>query len=119
MKLKNMIIAALMTSIAVNYAAVTIPKSSLEAVKSQIESDLQSATKQKNSKLTKKYQAELDSIKDKIKIFERDWLSYKKHKLEAQLDQIKVTRSVSIDQAKIGAIQTEIAEITALLKNYA
>jgi hypothetical protein len=61
----------------VNYSVVTIPKSALEVIKNQIESDLQSATKQKNLKLIKKYQAELASVKAKIKNFEQEWLGYK------------------------------------------
>lgn len=84
---------------------VMVPKSSLEAVKTEIESELQEATKQKDLKLIKKYQAELDKIKIKIKKFEHDWLNYKKRKL--------LNKAVQSD-----SIQAEIAEITELLKNY-
>ncbi|HLB94382.1 MAG TPA: hypothetical protein VJJ81_03975 [Candidatus Babeliales bacterium] len=100
----------------VNYGTVSIPKSSLEAVKSQIESDLQSATQQKNLKLIKKYQAELDQVQAKIKNFERDWLGYKKRKLETHLNQTKTPKD--LPAATTSASQAEISEIETLLKNY-
>ncbi len=95
----------MITNFMINYSTVSVPKSSLEAVKTEIESDLQVAIKQKNLKLIKKYQTELDNIKIKIKKFEHDWLNYKKRKL--------LTKTVQNNN-----IQTEITEIEELLKNY-
>ena len=116
MNLRILLISVLMINSGVNYGTVSIPKSSLEAVKSQIESDLQSATQQKNLKLIKKYQAELDQVQAKIKNFERDWLGYKKRKLETHLNQTKTPKD--LPAATTSASQAEISEIETLLKNY-
>ena len=142
MNLKVILISALVANSVVSYGKVTVPKSSLEAVKSEIEAELESAVKQKNPKLIKKYQAELGKIQAKIKTFESEWLGYKKRKLQAKLGQVKPespvdlstntkptstqlnnsqlnnTQSSAPKNISTDTTKSEIAEIEELLKTY-
>lgn len=142
MNLRVILISVLMTSSVISSGKVTVPKSSLEAVKSEIEAELELATKQKNPKLIKKYQSELSKIQTKIKTFESEWLGYKKRKLQAKLGQVKPESPVGIStntrptstqlnnqhlnntqssapkNISSATPESEIAEIEELLKTY-
>jgi len=97
--MKKFFLALLIPS---SLSSITIPKSSLETVKSDVITKLENAQKQKDPILIKKYQDELNQLAEKIKHFELEWLQYRKRQLS-----LKPSNP---------AIKTELEEINVMIK---
>ncbi|HEV2601942.1 MAG TPA: hypothetical protein VGT41_06665 [Candidatus Babeliales bacterium] len=72
-----------------------IPKSSLEVVKSEIETSLKKAQETNDKKLVDKYYAELTELNKKIKKFEREWLQYRRGQLATQSETPEITAEIN------------------------
>lgn len=61
---------------------VEIPKSSLEVVKSDVETSLKKAQAANDQQGIDKYHKELVELNKKIRKFEQEWLEYRKNQLK-------------------------------------